>query len=94
MEVTVGPAAFESWGLLGSTLAHELEVHCQQNFTYIRLLDLLGLDGTLKAEREAYQHELSNAGRFHLGEVERENIKATMDFYYPVEANSNSLSAQ
>ena len=93
LEVTIGPAAFESWGLLGSTLAHELEVHCQQSFTLIRALDVLGLDGTLMAEREAYLHELNNARRFHLGKAEQENIKATMDFYYPV-GEGNSFSAQ
>ncbi|SMF21571.1 hypothetical protein [Pseudobacteriovorax antillogorgiicola] len=93
LEVTVGPAAFESWGLLGSTLAHELEVHCRQSFTLIRALDLLGLDGTLMAEREAYLHELNNAGRFHLGQIERENIQATMDFYYPVQ-DEDTLSAR
>jgi hypothetical protein len=30
--VSIGPAAFGSWALLGSTLAHEIEVHGQQNF--------------------------------------------------------------
>jgi hypothetical protein len=83
LEVTVGPSAFTSWGLLGSTLAHELEVHCQQNFALIRLKDLFGLPGTMLAERAAYQHELDNADRFHLNQVERMNIQATMDFYYP-----------
>lgn len=93
LEVSVGPAAFESWGLLGSTLAHELEVHCRQNFTLIRALDLLGMSGTQMAEREAYQHELSNARRFNLAAKERANIQATMDFYYPLE-ESGSLTAR
>lgn len=92
LEVAVGPAAFESWGLLGSTLAHELEVHCKQSFALIRAMDILGMEGTQNAEREAYLHELSNARRFNLGEQEQANIKATMDFYYPESANS--LSAQ
>ncbi len=87
LEVSVGPAAFESWGLLGSTLAHELEVHCRQNFTLIRALDLIGFNGTWDAEREAYHHELDNAKRFHLTESERFNIKATLDFYYPLTSN-------
>ncbi|MFZ9521620.1 MAG: hypothetical protein ACO3A4_14190 [Silvanigrellaceae bacterium] len=30
--VTIGPAAFTSWGVLGSTLAHEIEVHVPQSF--------------------------------------------------------------
>ena len=85
LEVSVGPAAFESWGLLGSTLAHEIEIHCNQNFTLIRAMDLVGMEGTFNAEREAYNHELKNAKRFHLSEIEQTNIKATLDFYYPSE---------
>ncbi len=40
-KVTIGPDAFASWGLLGSTIAHEVEVHCRQNFFAIHLMDLL-----------------------------------------------------
>lgn len=81
--VKIGPAAFESWALLGSTLAHELEVHCRQNFAIIRLKDLAGMNGTLNAEREAYHHELKHAVRFGLSPIERRHIEATMDYYYP-----------
>jgi len=94
MEVTIGPAAFASWGLLGSTLAHEIEVHCQQNFAMVRLRDLLGMEGTANAEREAYRHELDNADRFHLNSIERMNIQATMDFYYPSSKPADQLSAR
>jgi hypothetical protein len=83
-DVTVGPAAFESWGLLGSTLAHELEIHCQQSFTAIYILDLFGFDGTEAAEREAYQHELYSAKRFHLSHLDQTTIADTMTFYYPL----------
>lgn len=83
LEVRIGPAAFESWALLGSTLAHEIEVHCNQNFGYIRLLDFLGMSGTLNAEREAYQHEIQHARRFGLNPIEVKHIRATMDYYYP-----------
>jgi hypothetical protein len=81
--VTIGPAAFTSWGLLGSTLAHELEVHCRQNFLFIHVMDLVGLDGTGEAERQAYQHELRNAHRFGLDIVDSELIADTMNYYYP-----------
>lgn len=37
--VYIGPAAFTSWGMLGSTLAHEIEVHCNQSFLKIITLD-------------------------------------------------------
>lgn len=39
--VTIGPAAFSSWGILGSTLGHEIEVHAKQSFFKIVLLDKL-----------------------------------------------------
>ncbi len=84
LDVTVGPAAFTSWALLGSTLAHELEVHCHQSFFLIRVKDLVGMKGTDDAEREAYLHELTNSERFHLKTTDQLNIRATMDYYYPV----------
>ena len=82
-EVTIGPAAFASWGLLGSTLAHELEVHCRQNFLFISVMDAFGLDGTGEAERQAYLHELRNARRFGLASDDADLIAETMEYYYP-----------
>ncbi len=92
LEVTIGPAAFTSWAVLGSTLAHEVEIHCNQNFSLIRMKDMLGLDGTNGAEREAYLHELSNSDRFKLKEADQASIRETMDYYYPV--RENALSAR
>ena len=91
--VKVGPAAFESWALLGSTLAHEIEIHCEQSFLLIRLLDSVGFSGTLSAEREAYMHEIVNKDRFHLSEFEIDNIRNTMNYFYPDE-NEEGLSAK
>lgn len=92
LEVTIGPAAFTSWAVLGSTLAHELEIHCNQNFSLIRMKDMLGLEGTNGAEREAYMHELSNSDRFKLKEADQASIRETMEYYYPV--RDNALSAR
>jgi hypothetical protein len=39
--VNIGPAAFTSWAVLGSTLGHEIEMHGQQSFLSIVLLDEL-----------------------------------------------------
>lgn len=89
--VSIGPAAFETWGLLGSTLAHELEIHCQQNFLAIYLMDVVGLDGTSVAERQAYVHELRNADRFGLGNGDSELIADTMEYFYP-ETGSSRVS--
>lgn len=85
VEVAIGPAAFTSWGLLGSTLAHEVEVHVKQSFFLIWLLDELGLDGTGIAERQAYGFELDHARRFSLGNEDKFSINDTMNFYYPIE---------
>ncbi len=82
-KVTIGPAAFSSWGLLGSTLAHELEVHCKQSFAAIWLLDFLRMDGVAVAEREAYQYEIAGADRFHLKASDVQLISETLDYYYP-----------
>lgn len=82
-KVTIGPAAFSSWGLLGSTLAHELEVHCNQSFAVIWLLDLLRMDGVAVAEREAYQYEIAGADRFQLRPTDVQLISETVDYYYP-----------
>ena len=82
-QVSIGNAAFTSWALLGSTLAHELEIHCQQNFLTIYVMDLLGMDGTAAAERQAYMHEINNAKRFGTGPVDTAMIADTVQFYYP-----------
>lgn len=83
MTVTIGPDAFSSWSLLGSTIAHEVEVHCRQNFVAIHLMDLAGLDGTGFAEREAYDYELKNADRFGLAPYDRDLIRSTASYFYP-----------
>lgn len=81
--VSIGPAAFESWSLLASSLAHELEVHCGQNFFIIRVLDGFGYHGTHRAEREAYTYELRNQIRFGHSQETAEDIVSTRDYYYP-----------
>lgn len=93
-QVTIGPSAFTSWSVLGSTLAHEIEVHCHQSFGLIRLLDILDLDGTVMAERQAYLHEIHGAGRFGLSEDEVLGIQDTMNFYYPVAGDDDSFAAR
>jgi hypothetical protein len=81
--VKIGPSAFASWALLGSTLAHELEVHTQQHFFMISVLDWIGLDGTGRAERLAYNHELKYARRFGMTPGEYDLIDETVRYYYP-----------
>jgi hypothetical protein len=86
--VYVGPEAFTSWALLGSTLAHEIEVHCRQNFLSIHFQSLAGIDSVGEAEREAYAYEIANANRFGLSDYERNLIQSTSAYYYPELSNS------
>lgn len=110
--VAIGPAAFTSWGILGSTLGHEIEVHAKQSFLKIVLLDKISRlklsskrffskafagnhsvkdgvekeyveDGTWKAEREAYQYEMSEAERYGLSNREVKSIEHIVNTYYP-----------
>jgi len=81
--VRIGKAAFSSWALLASTLAHELEVHCEQSFLLIAMLDGLGLEGTAAAEREAYRYEIKNAERFGLERFDANLISETLNYYFP-----------
>lgn len=83
--VTVGPSSFSSWALLGSTLVHEVEVHCAQNFMMIYVMDLFGFEGTVEAERQAYLYELKQAPRLGLAAPDRQLIADTMDYFYPVD---------
>jgi hypothetical protein len=89
-EVRLGPTAFTSWAILGSTLSHEIEVHCRQEFALIRLLDLMGMNGTLYAERVAYQYEISQAKRFKLSRSEQFSIADTVEFYYPLKESKRA----
>ncbi len=85
--ITIGEAAYYNWGLLASTLAHEAEVHGRQNILAITFLDLIGLDGTGLAEREAYEYEVKHARRFGLSVKQADLISDTMNFYYPKTAS-------
>jgi hypothetical protein len=81
--VTVGPAAFSTWAILGSTLAHEIEIHGRQNFLIISIMDMFRLDGTGMAERQAYSHELAGSARFGMDSADENMIRETMEYYYP-----------
>ncbi len=77
-EVLVGPSAFSSWALLGSTLAHELEIHCHQSLLLISFQESLGFAAKSVAEHQAYVYELEQAGRFGLSAQEVDRIAATL----------------
>lgn len=92
-KVDIGPPAFVSWGVLGSTLAHELEVHCNQSFFLIWVAELLGFNASHEAEREAYSYEVNNYLRFGLDMNEKDQINVTREFFYPVSNTTNTYLA-
>ncbi len=87
-KVLIGENSFSSWSLLGSTLAHEIEVHCRQNVYLIRTLDIIGFDGTTEAERQAYLYEIKNAKRFGLKMMDQVMIYETLEYFYPKSKNN------
>ncbi len=91
--VSIGPNAFESWGVLASTIIHEVHGHAMQNILAIHVLNLVGMNGTAIAERQAYTLELSHASRLGLNESETHFIRETRDFYYPAEGGLATASA-
>lgn len=93
--VQVGPAAFSSWGILGSTLAHETEGHARQPFLWKTVLNaLVPQMGTRIFERAAYQIEIDQAERFGLSEEEAHGIRSTMEFLYPAPQVADVLHAR
>lgn len=82
-DVRIGPSAFQSWAILGSTLGHEIEVHCRQDMMLIKVMDMAGSLGTHMAERAAYKYEISQKDRFGLTPTEVDSIQKTMDYYFP-----------
>ena len=77
--VYIYESAFESWGLLGSTLAHEIEVHYNQRFLFAKFMGLITLSDKWEnlLEAEAYNHEVVNQERFGLTISEVFRIKET-----------------
>lgn len=85
VHIKIGPAAFSSWAMLGSTLAHEVEIHANQNFLLIYFMDRLGMHGTESAERLAYHYELANVRRFGHTDSELRSINDILAINYPRE---------
>ena len=81
---TIGPGAFTSWGRLGAVLAHEVEVHCNQNWWKSNIDEMLQQDPTAMLEREAYKYTLLDNKRFQLTVREQLSIMYVMTYHYPV----------
>lgn len=91
--VRIGPGAFDySPGWLGSTLAHEIEVH-------FRLQAQRGRwwtdpQGFALQEVQAYDYDLSNAARFSLSTSEIRVLKETRAFYFNQLNPANRVRAE
>jgi hypothetical protein len=101
MQVDIGTPACSSWASLGSTIAHETEVHAKQVwavgiainvvsraincFRGVRIADHEEPVGSTRFEREAYLFEIESRDRFGLSDDEVDSIFSTMNFYYPEE---------
>jgi hypothetical protein len=81
--VTIGPQAFESWGQLGTTLAHEIEVHCNQNHVQAVWDTINNRSPITRLEREAYTYTLLSERRFYLTDREYMGILMVMEYHYP-----------
>ena len=85
--VYVTDMAFTSWGMLGATLLHELEVHCVQDMSFVwdKSMDKHTKKSIIASyEREAYNYEISNANRLGLTEKEIRSIIYTRNKLYPI----------
>jgi len=78
--VELDPGAFDSAGELGSTLAHEIEIHVNEQLEKDRWHN--GEVSKALNQVEAYDHELANAERFGLSDEEVEEIRGARKKYY------------
>lgn len=78
--VRVGDGAFKSAAWLGSTLAHEIEVHLNGQFLAGRWYT--GPMGSNVHHVEAYDHEIANATRFGLSKEELASLTRRRNAHY------------
>ncbi|WP_397600482.1 hypothetical protein [Silvanigrella sp.] len=97
-QVLIGKMAFESWGILGSTLAHEIEIHGKQSFLEIEILNYLY---TLKRVPEKlfvnFYHNTSKLNYDNLGYgsymAEKEAYNHELDSKKRFNLNNNEIYA-
>ena len=82
VRVQVGDAGFRSAGCLGSTIAHEVEVHVDRQIAK-GVRDPAGDEqGVAMHEIEAYDHELASQARFGLDEDELRLVRQRRAAFY------------
>jgi hypothetical protein len=82
VRVQVGDAAFRSAGWLGSTIAHEVEVHVNRQIAKGMCYQPSDRDGTLIQEVEAYDFELVNHQRFGIDAPDLRQLRQRRNFAY------------
>jgi hypothetical protein len=82
VRVEIGDEAFASAARLGSTIAHEVEVHVNRQIAKGVYYPSTDEQGTLIQEVEAYDHELASKDRFELGADELKLLKQRRASYY------------
>lgn len=78
--VKVGEASLKSPGWLASSIAHETEVHVNNQLNEGKWYT--GPEGSALQEVEAYDYEIANADRFGLSDEEVEKLKKRRKEYY------------
>src|SRR5262245_61173679 len=86
-DIRLTAAAFRSAAWLGSTLAHESEVHMNRHILGGKVH--VSEEATAMQEIEAYDHEIANAARFGLAEEEVNEVKGRRRSHYQHLASEN-----
>ena len=84
IRVVIGDSAFRSAAWLGSTIAHEIEVHVDRQIARGVHYPPSNEEGTLIQEVEAYDHELAGTDRFGLSQDEIRSLKQRRAGFYRV----------
>ena len=82
VEGEIGDEAFASAARLGSTIAHEVEVHVNRQIAKGISYPSTDEQGTLIQEVEAYDYELAGTDRFGLSADELKLLKQRRASYY------------
>lgn len=86
--VLLSKSAFKSWGVLGSTLAHEIEVHGEQNFEWAFLKNRFFGKTLANLEIDAYNYEIYSKDRFGLSDYDIDELKRLREDYLKIHFDS------
>ena len=91
VRVQIGDLAFASAGWLGSTIAHEVEVHVNRQIAMGRHAPASDEEGASIEEIEAYDFEIANQARFGVQPDEEKLVhRRRMAFYLKLQSENRS----